>query len=108
MLKYVCASDVMDVVFSVCIVKQGAEVLVYGKCECFVMQLLYVCVCCASCDSSQCCMTCSLLMLVEDERGILQSRSHDCLVGSHESFLLLPHPVAVGAFINLLMLVCVY
>ena len=24
---------------------------------------------CASCCSSQCCMTCGLLMLVEDERG---------------------------------------
>ena len=30
------------------------------------------------------CMICSLLMLVEDERGILQGRSHDFLVGSHE------------------------
>ena len=28
------------------------------------------------------CMTCSLLMLVEDGRGILQSLSHDCLIGS--------------------------
>ena len=43
--------------------------LVYGKYECFVMQMLYVCVLCASCGSSQCCMTCSLLMLVEDARG---------------------------------------
>ena len=39
------------------------------------------------------CMTCSLLMLVEDARGnhledILQSRSSDCLVGSHECLLL--------------------
>ena len=34
------------------------------------------------------CMTCSLLMLVEDERGILQSRSHDCLIGIHECLLL--------------------
>ena len=42
--------------------------LVYGKCECFVMQM-YVCVLCASCGSSQFCMTCSLLMLVEDARG---------------------------------------
>ena len=31
--------------------------LVYGECECFVMQMLYVCVLCASCGS--------LLMLVE-------------------------------------------
>ena len=43
--------------------------LVYGKCECFVIQMVYVCVLCASCGSSQCCMTCSLLMLVEDARG---------------------------------------
>ena len=45
--------------------------LVYGKCECFVMQMLYVCVLCASCCSSQCCMTCSLLMLVEHARGAI-------------------------------------
>ena len=30
--------------------------LVYGKCEYFVMQMLYVCVLCASCVSSQCCV----------------------------------------------------
>ena len=29
--------------------------LVYGKYECFVMQMLYVCVLCESCGSSQCC-----------------------------------------------------
>ena len=37
------------------------------------------------------CMTCSLLMLVEDaigRRGILQSRSHNCFMGSHECLLL--------------------
>ena len=43
--------------------------IVYGKYECFVMQMLYVCVLCASCGSYQCCMPCSLLMLVEDARG---------------------------------------
>ena len=32
--------------------------LVYGECECFVMQMLYVCVLCASCGSS------SLLFIV--------------------------------------------
>ena len=42
--------------------------LVYGKYECFVMQLLYVCVLCASCGNAAFCMTCSLLMLVEDAR----------------------------------------
>ena len=30
--------------------------LVYGECECFVMQMLYVCVLGASCGSSQCCV----------------------------------------------------
>ena len=28
---------------------------VYAKYECFVMQMLYVCVLCASCGSPQCC-----------------------------------------------------
>ena len=48
---------------------------VYGKGECFVMQMLYVCVLCASCVhlvavlNAAFCMTCSLLMLVEDARG---------------------------------------
>ena len=43
----VCVGDVMDVVFSVCIVRRravGARV-----CECFVMQMLYVCVFFLSC-----------------------------------------------------------
>ena len=30
--------------------------LVYGKYECLVMQMLYVCDLCASCGSSQCCV----------------------------------------------------
>ena len=40
------------------------------------------------------CMTCSLLMLVEDaigdhtEGGILQNRSHNCFIGCHECLLL--------------------
>ena len=44
---------------------------VYEKCECFVMQMLYVCVLCASVAvfNAAFCMTCSLLMLVEDARG---------------------------------------
>ena len=42
---------------------------VYEKYECFVMQMLYVCVLYASCGSSQFCMTCRLLMLVENARG---------------------------------------
>ena len=45
--------------------------LVYGKCECFVMQMLYVlsCVHPVAVLNAAFCMTCSLLMLVEDERG---------------------------------------
>ena len=50
----VCVGDVMDVVFSVCIVRRGTVgARVWGG---FVMQLLYVCVVCASCGSSQCCV----------------------------------------------------
>ena len=45
------------------------------------------------------CTTCSLVMLVEDGRRILQSRSHDCLVGSHECLLLLSHAVPMSVFI---------
>ena len=49
-MLYVCVRCVMNVVFSVCIVTRGAIV----KYECFVRQMLYVCVLCASCGSSQC------------------------------------------------------
>ena len=34
-------------------------------------------------------------------RGILQSRSHDYLVGIHECLIMLPHLVAVSSFIFL-------
>ena len=43
--------------------------LVYGKCEFFVMQMLYVCVLCASYGSSQCCVLHDLLKLVDKARG---------------------------------------
>ena len=60
-MLYVCVRGVMDVVFSVCIVTRGAIW------KCFVMQMLYVCVLCASCGSSQCCILHA--SLVEDARG---------------------------------------
>ena len=67
---------------------------VYGKCECFVAQM-YAWVLCAYCGRFQFCMTCRLLMLHGRGckkrpygRGILQIRSHDCLVGSHEYLIL--------------------
>ena len=70
--------------------------LVYGKCECFVMQMLYVCVLWASCDGSQCCVLHDLQFVNACQgckrrphvRGIPQSRSHNCFVGSHECLLL--------------------
>ena len=70
--------------------------IVYGEYECFVMQMLYVCVLCASCGSSQCCVLHDL-QFVYAGRGchrrpyridILQSRSHNCFIGSHECLLL--------------------
>ena len=42
---------------------------VYGKYECFVMQMLYVCVHPVAVLNAAFCMICSLLMLVEDARG---------------------------------------
>ena len=70
--------------------------LVYGKCKCFVIQMLYVGVFCAFCGSSQCCVLHDLLFVNVGcgckrqpyGRGILQSRFYDCLVGSHECLLL--------------------
>ena len=45
--------------------------LVYGKCVCFAMQMLYVCVYVHHVVVLiiAFCMTCSLLMLVENTRG---------------------------------------
>ena len=73
--------------------------LVYGKYECFVMHMLYVCVLDASCGSSQCCILHDLQFINTGRgckrrllgRGILRSRSHDCFIGRHE-FLLLCTP----------------
>ena len=59
--------------------------LVYGKCECFVMQVFSVCVLFASCGSSQCCVLHDLQFVNTGQgckrrpygRGILQSWSHN-------------------------------
>ena len=67
----VCVVDVMDVVFSVCIVRRGAV----GDCVWKVS--VSSCRCCmfVSCVhpvavfDAGFCMTCSLLMLVEEARG---------------------------------------
>ena len=53
--------------------------LVYGKCECFVMHMLYVCVLCASCGSSQCCVLHDLQFV---NAGLGCKRwFHNCLIG---------------------------
>ena len=54
--------------------------LVYGECECFVMQMLYVCVLCASCGSSQCCVLHDLQFVTETS-GELGSALGGTLVG---------------------------
>ena len=51
---------VMDVVFSVCIVSHGAIGGRVWKYECFVMQMLYVCVHPVAVLNAAFCMTCSL------------------------------------------------
>ena len=71
--------------------------LVYGKYKRFVMmQMLYVCVLGTLCGSPQCCIMHDLQFVntvrgcngQPYESGVLQSRSHDCLTGSHECLLL--------------------
>ena len=66
--------------------------LVYGKYKCFVMQMMYVCVLCASCGSSQCCILHDVQFVDAGReckrrpygRSILQSQCHGCLIVSHE------------------------
>ena len=88
--------------------------LVYGKYECFDMQM-YVCVLCASCGSSQCCILHDL-QLVNAGRGykrgdhMEEAYSRDVLmtallVATSVSFCL-PHPIAVSAFV--IWHVCLY
>ena len=84
------------------------EVLGYGKCECFVMQMLYVCVLCSSCGRSQCCVLHdlrSLVMLVGDARGDHMEDAYSravlitALYVAMSVSLCLPHSLAVSAFI---------
>ena len=59
--------------------------------ECFVTQMLYVYVVCASCGISKCCIMHDLQYVNAGRgckrrpygRGILQSMSHYCLIGNH-------------------------
>ena len=47
--------------------------LVYGECECFVMQMSYVCVWCASYGSSQCCVLHNLQFVNNNNNNCLKS-----------------------------------
>ena len=66
------------------------------RCSCMGSMSVLSCICCMFVSyvhpvavlNAALCMTCGLLMLVYDTRGILQSRSHDCLIGSYECLLL--------------------
>ena len=62
----ICVVDVMNVVFSVCIVRRGAIGVSVSSCRCcmFVSCVHHVAV-----INAAFCMTCSFLMLVEDARG---------------------------------------
>ena len=81
---------------------------VYGECECFVIQMFYVCVLCASCGSSQCCVLHDLQFVNAGRgcnrrpyrRGILQSRSHNCFIDSHECLLLFTPSCCSEYFFN--------
>ena len=57
--------------------------LVYRKCECLVMQMLYVCVLCASCGSSQCCVLHDLQFVnaVDDVRGEHMEEAYSSCIG---------------------------
>ena len=63
----VCVGDVMDVVFSVCIVRRGAVgSMSVSSCRCC---MIVSCVHPVAVLNAAFCMTYSLLMLVEDEIG---------------------------------------
>ena len=91
-MLYVCARGVVDVVFFVCIVTRGAvgdhvwEVGVIHHAD-----VVCLCVVCILCQFS---MLYSALLAGRGcqrrpyGRGIPQSWSHDCLVGSYETLLL--------------------
>ena len=62
----VCVGDVMDVVFSVCIVRRGPVGVSVSSCRCC---MFVSCVHPVAVVNAAFCMTCSLLMLVEDAIG---------------------------------------
>ena len=93
----------MDVVFAVCIMTRVTVDVVYGKYECFVMQMLYVCVLCASCGSSQCGIL-HELQLVNAGRGckrrsyMEEAYSRACIKDAMDVFFCLPHHVYLRVY----------
>ena len=85
---------VMDDVFSVCIMTRGAlGAHVWKECSSFRCCMFVSCVHPVSVLNvlnAEVCMTCSLLMLVEDARGdhIKEAYSRASLIGSDECLLL--------------------
>ena len=68
-MVYVCLRDVMDVVFSVCIVRRGVVCMgsvSVSSCRCCMS---VSCVHLVAVLNTVFCMTCSLLMLLKDARG---------------------------------------
>ena len=72
-MLHICLRDVMDVVCSVVLKGVELQLLVYRKCARFLLQMLYVCVLCASCGSSQCFVLHDLqfVILVGDEEATI-------------------------------------
>ena len=105
----------MDVVFFVCIVTCGA---VRASCMGSMSGSSCRWCMCVSCVHAVAvlndafCMTCSLLMLVEDARGdhmeeaYSRAGSHDCFIGSHEYLILFTPSCCSKCFYHLLV-VCV-
>ena len=66
---YVCVKGVMDVVISICIVTRGAVGARVWEVGVFRHADMVLCVHPVAVVNAEFCMTCSLLMLVEDARG---------------------------------------
>ena len=86
-MLYGCVRDVMDVVFSVCIVMRGAVGVSVSSCRsCMIISCVHP----VEVLNAAFCMTCSFFMLVNLMTDLWEAMS--------VSFYL-PHPVAVSAFI---------
>ena len=87
-----------------------------GRVRVLSMQRFYVCVLCASCSNSECCVLHNLQFTNAGPackrppygRGIFESRSHNCFVSSHECLLLFTPSCCSECFYNLQWLVCLY